>query len=115
MTKGVPKFLTPLDQTCSDSHPMRRKAPRHDLNAPHGSIQGAPPPATILGKSPIKLSETPPNPTSVLREIFGGGEPIPLMDPTSHVANMLQDPLIESTDPTSHVAKHVAESTDPLI
>ena len=69
MTKGVPKFLTPLDQTCSDSHPMKREAPRHEQIAPHGRIRLAPPPATILGKSPIKLSETPPNPISVLREM----------------------------------------------
>ncbi len=44
-------------------------APRHEQIAPHGRILLASPPATILGKSPIKLSETPPNPTSVLREM----------------------------------------------
>ena len=52
-------------------------APRHDRNAPHGRIQGAPPPATILGKSPKKKpGETSANLKSVLREIARGGEPV---------------------------------------
>jgi len=60
-------------------------APRHDRNAPHSRIQGVPPPAAILGKSPIKPRETSAKQISDVRQIARGGWPTSSSSDLNHL------------------------------